>query len=142
MGKLNVEIIYKMLEDIHKNINELEEIIKIPYSELSTIEKFGIRYIVMSLVESSSGICMHILNNIFNVYPKGYPTCFVLLAEKNVISQELGIALANAARLRNILVHRYWEVDDEQVYQSAKEGIKDFKRFAETIYEVTKQWSK
>ena len=96
----------------------------------------------MSLVESSSGICIHILNNIFNVYPKGYPTCFTLLAEKNVISHELGNALANAARLRNILVHRYWEVDDEKVYQSARDGIRDFKRFAEVIYEVTKQWSK
>ena len=30
MGKLNIEIIYKKLEDIHKNINELEEIIKKP----------------------------------------------------------------------------------------------------------------
>lgn len=142
MTKLNIELIYNLLEDLRTGIHELENAIKTPYDELSPMEKFGIRYIVISLVESSSSICMHLLHNLFGIYPKGYPSCFILLAEKGIIPKDLGESLARAARLRNILVHKYWEVDDNKVYLSVKKGILDFKRFVELIAEAVKKWSK
>ena len=142
MTKLNIELIYNLLEDLRTGIHELENAIKTPYDELSSMEKFGIRYIVISLVESSSSICMHLLHNLFGIYPKGYPSCFILLAEKGIIPKDLGESLARAARLRNILVHKYWEVDDNKVYLSVKKGILDFKRFVELIAEAVKKWSK
>ena len=63
-----------------------------------------------------------------------------MLAEKKTIPISLGESLVRATRLRNILVHRYWDVDDKKVYQSAKEEISDFKEFAELILKVIKKW--
>jgi uncharacterized protein YutE (UPF0331/DUF86 family) len=37
--------------------------------------------------------------------------------------------LASAARLRNLLVHRYWVISDERVYESVKSGLKGFEEF-------------
>jgi len=41
----------------------------------------------------------------------------------------LASKLASVARLRNLLVHRYWTIVDEKVYESAKKGLKDFEDF-------------
>ncbi len=32
-------------------------------------------------------------------------------------------------RLRNLLIHRYWEIDDERVYMSVKLGLRDSEEF-------------
>jgi len=37
------------------------------------------------------------------------------------------------ARFRNILVHRYWEVNEKKVYQYAKENLVDFEKFIEIV---------
>ncbi|MHA1616334.1 MAG: HepT-like ribonuclease domain-containing protein [Candidatus Njordarchaeales archaeon] len=35
--------------------------------------------------------------------------------------------------MRNLLVHRYWEINDEKVYETVKEGFKDFIAFVEIV---------
>ncbi len=37
--------------------------------------------------------------------------------------------LALAARLRNLLVHRYWAISDVRVYESVREGLNDFESY-------------
>lgn len=32
--------------------------------------------------------------------------------------------------MRNLLVDRYWALDDEKIYLSVKEGLEDFRNFA------------
>jgi len=46
--------------------------------------------------------------------------------------------LSSAARLRNLLVHRYWMIVDEKVYESVKCGLKDFERFILYIKKLPK----
>ena len=35
---------------------------------------------------------------------------------RNVISQDLTKSLAEMVKLRNMLVHFYWEIDDEKIF--------------------------
>jgi uncharacterized protein YutE (UPF0331/DUF86 family) len=37
-------------------------------------------------------------------------------------------------RFRNILVHRYWEVDDKKVVQYARQDIEDFTEILKAIW--------
>lgn len=37
--------------------------------------------------------------------------------------------LAPAARFRNLLIHKYWAISDEKVYESIKNGLRDFEDF-------------
>jgi uncharacterized protein YutE (UPF0331/DUF86 family) len=53
----------------------------------------------------------------------------IRLGVKGVLSEGLASRLASAARLRNLLVHRYWVISDEKVYESVKNGLKDFEEF-------------
>ncbi|MEM2893433.1 MAG: HepT-like ribonuclease domain-containing protein [Candidatus Bathyarchaeia archaeon] len=47
--------------------------------------------------------------------------------------ESLTSRLASAARLRKLLVHRYWTIMDERVYESVKKGLKDFEEFISQI---------
>ncbi|RLE97588.1 MAG: hypothetical protein DRJ63_08955 [Thermoprotei archaeon] len=78
---------------------------------------------------------MHILSNIFNERAEGYPDCFNRLGKKGVIPKDLAERLTLAARLRNLLIHRYWEIIDEKVYENAKKGLKDFEEYVSYIRE-------
>lgn len=48
--------------------------------------------------------------------------------------------MASAARLRNLLVHRYWVISDEKVYESVKEGLKDFGVFISYVIKFLAGW--
>jgi len=65
----------------------------------------------------------------YDVSARGFPECFGRLGGKGVIPGDLASKLSSAARLRNLLVHRYWVINDEKVYESVKKGVKDFEVF-------------
>ena len=58
------------------------------------------------------------------------------MGARGLLPQALANRLARAARLRNLLVHRYWEIDDERVHQSVREGLKDFEEFKARVREL------
>lgn len=47
--------------------------------------------------------------------------------------------LSSTARLRNLLVHRYWVIDDEKVYENAKKGLGDFEDFTAHVRSFLKR---
>jgi len=49
---------------------------------------------------------------------------------------DLAHRLASAARLRNLLVHRYWAISDRRVYESVKEGLRDFENYIRYVKQL------
>lgn len=126
---INEEIIETRIREINDALQTLKPLKTKNFKELTLHEKLSIRYLIIQLVEAASSICTHILLNIFNEKPEGFPECFTRLSTKNIMPQKLATKLASAARLRNLLVHRYWEINDKKVYNSIKKGLKDFEDF-------------
>ena len=52
------------------------------------------------------------------------------MGETGLVPRGLVERLARAARLRNLLVHRYWVVDDRRVYEAVQVGLRDFEEYA------------
>lgn len=140
MDAVNMDLIRKRLSEIRDAARLLEKYLQKPFRELDLSEILSVRYLIIQLVESSAAICMHVLITVYREYPEGYPSCFILMSKKGLISNELGEKLATAARLRNLLIHRYWEIDDEKVYNEAKKGLRDFIEFADLIERWLKRW--
>ncbi len=90
---------------------------------------FSLRYILIEAVESMANICNHILARITGQVPKGYPDCFEKLSDAKIITKELGDKLKKIASLRNIIIHKYWQIDDRKVFKSTKENIGDLGNF-------------
>ncbi len=133
MDAVNMDLIRKRLSEIRDAARLLEKYLQKPFRELDLSEILSVRYLIIQLVESSTAICMHVLITVYREYPEGYPSCFILMSRKGLISNELGEKLAAAARLRNLLIHRYWEIDDRKVYNEAKKGLRDFIEFTDLI---------
>lgn len=65
--------------------------------------------------------------------PETFSGTFTLLAERGVLPAELSERLAEAARMRNLLVHRYGAVNDSLVHQAAREHVGDLEAACDAI---------
>lgn len=64
--------------------------------------------------------------------PDDYRDVFLALAEAGVVPSDLGGRLADAAGLRNVLVHGYASLDDHLVY-AALADVDDLRAFARAV---------
>lgn len=126
---LNEETIEARIREVNDAVQMLRDLTAKGFGELTVHERLSMRYLLIQLVEASSSICMYILLGAFNEKAEGFPECFARLGGKGVISGGLASRLSSAARLRNLLVHRYWVIVDEKVYESVKSGFGDFEAF-------------
>lgn len=133
--QIEIDVIESRIRNINDSIDEIEKILEKEFAEQTQTSLYALRYLLIQLVESSAGICIHLMKKCFREKPTGYPDCFVRLSKKGIFPEDLGQKLASAGRLRNVLVHRYWTIDDTLVYNSTKDGISDFRAYIEHIIE-------
>jgi uncharacterized protein YutE (UPF0331/DUF86 family) len=67
-------------------------------------------------------MCLHVATEDFGYEPESYSDCFTYLQNKGIII--CAEDLVKMIRLRNLLVHRYWIVDDLKVYASIEKNFK------------------
>jgi len=133
--RLEKEIIEGKLDIIDRNLRFLEEI-----KALSTDQFLGsykdvqaAKYSLLEIME----ICIDIANYIISV--KGfrraeeYSEMFKVLKEEGVIGKGLATKLEDMARFRNLLVHRYGEIDNRRVLEIIKHNLKDIEGFEKEI---------
>jgi uncharacterized protein YutE (UPF0331/DUF86 family) len=130
---LNLDAVEARFREINDALIDLRRLLWKNFEELSVHERMSMRYLVIQLVEAAASISVHLLSRLFDERAEGYAECFRRLGDRKVIGKGLAERLASAARLRNLLVHRYWEIDDRRVYSSIKEGVEDFEVFKKEV---------
>jgi uncharacterized protein YutE (UPF0331/DUF86 family) len=113
---------------------ELKRLTLKSYAELSLDEKYAIRYHIIVLAEALGGICLHVAKEDLEQEPLSYSECFRLLDEED-ICENCAKDLSAMVRLRNLLTHRYWAIDDQQVYNSIKDNFRGADKFIESVQE-------
>ncbi len=94
----------------------------------------GARYYLQVAVECCIDVANHLIAQAGWRPPRNYADSFVVLAENGVLSEDFLVIARRMVGMRNRLVHLYWEVDDEMVYQTLREHLGDFDRFQAVIY--------
>jgi uncharacterized protein YutE (UPF0331/DUF86 family) len=132
---LEREVIEGKFDIIDRNVRFLEEI-KI-LSPDQFVESYrdvqAAKYSLLEIIEA----CIDIANYVISV--KGFRRAeefsemFRVLKEEEVIGKELATRLEDMARFRNLLVHRYGEVDDKRVLEIIKHNLKDIEEFEKAI---------
>jgi uncharacterized protein YutE (UPF0331/DUF86 family) len=139
--EINTEKIKTLGKDLFDTVSEMKSIIaleeKVYLKEQKNI--YSLRYLLIGAVEAMANICNHILTRVTGQVPKGYPDCFEKLSDARIIKSGLGVNLKKLASLRNILIHKYWEIDDRKVFQSAKENVGDLEEFLKQIMSYLKK---
>lgn len=101
--------------------------------------RLALRHLVLMVVESAASIALHILAEDFGERADSYSEAFTKLSYRGVLSPKVASEMASLARLGNLIVHRYWLVDDLRIYREAKgsgllvvEGfIREVRRYVE-----------
>jgi uncharacterized protein YutE (UPF0331/DUF86 family) len=132
------DLVEARVREIHDAVRLLEELTARGFEELTLHEKLSMRYLVIQLVEAA--ICAHLPAEGFDERAESYPGCFARLGELGIVPRDLAARLAAAARLRNLLVRRYWAIDDRRVYESVREGLRGFEEFAKLVRRVLEGW--
>jgi uncharacterized protein YutE (UPF0331/DUF86 family) len=78
-------------------------------------------------------IADHILAGQFGFYPSSYEGSLEALHDRKVISADLYGRIAGLGGLRNILIHRYLQIDPREVLEHLQKGLTVFPRFGREI---------
>lgn len=65
--------------------------------------------------------------------PETYADIFREMESLDVIDRAFADRLVRMAKFRNRLVHLYWELDEEAIYQFVQENLEDFKVFEKKV---------
>ncbi|MHA1239033.1 MAG: type VII toxin-antitoxin system HepT family RNase toxin [Candidatus Odinarchaeia archaeon] len=116
------------------------------YKDISR-EKLEEDYVLRSAIERNFHLALECMLDIGELIisaegfrkPESYREVIEILGEEGVISREFAEKLAPAAGFRNILVHKYSEVDLDLLHEYLSEKLGDFDVFTEFIVKYVKE---
>jgi len=133
--EVDKERIVFLIGEIEKSVGILKDYGQKEKEELITdLRSLGsVKYYLILAIEACVDICNHIIAKGNIGVPESYSDCFKMLGDVNIISKELSGRLFNMAKFRNLLVHLYWKVDDEKIYEILQSELDDFDEFIRQI---------
>ena len=135
MPRYNPDKIAKLISEMRKAINRLKFLKALDKKAFfKDPDKIGsTKYHFIVAIEPAIDICNHIISQNGYRSPEDYGDTFQILGEQGAFDNDFITVLKEMARFRNRLIHLYWEVDDEQVYEILQMRLDDFKRFLDNI---------
>lgn len=133
--EIDAEKIKKRISEIDEAIEKVERYASVPDSEFWQDERniLAVKHLLLESIEACGNICVHITARKLFSAPSSFAECFEGLNKSNIIDNELTEKLVRMARFRNILVHRYWDIDDRKILDYARNHIFDFRQFVKSI---------
>jgi len=131
---LDKDRILSKLDELDSYLSELESVMPKSYEEhMSSVEKKrSCERLLHILIECVIDVCALMVKGSRLGLPSEEEDLFEKLERKKVISKEMKERLKLMRGLRNILVYRYAEVDDELVFESLG-NVNDFRKFRKEV---------
>ena len=135
MSAINHDLILKRSDEIRQGISRIQEYLQVSLDQFVSDPKLiaAVKYESLVVIEAAIAICTHLASNVGSRVPENYPDCFLVLRESDIISEDLASRLVFMARFRNLIVHRYWQIDDQRVYNVLKSDLPDLEDFLREI---------
>jgi uncharacterized protein YutE (UPF0331/DUF86 family) len=135
MLMMDKELLSRKLSRLQNYIDVLktaEDINWQKYRDDLRIKAFVERYLHLAIEE-----LLDIANHFVSFYqwrePAGYRDLLLILTEHEILPREYLSVFQNMASFRNMLVHRYENIDDELVFGFFKKKLEDFDLFMTLI---------
>lgn len=135
MSRVNPSVVRTKAGAIRRNIAQISRLVAQPDEQFWSDERniATLKLWLLELVQDAADLCNHLAARLLNKAPSSYPECFEILAEEGIIAEPLANSLRQMARFRNLIVHRYWDVDDQRVLEIARTQMGDLEQFLEAI---------
>lgn len=133
--KIDKEKIESKLAELKSYVEILQKMRGVSIKELKSdpIKYAGIKYYFQISIECCIDIGAHLVSRLGLRRFEGYKELFTVLGEAGIIPNDFISTLREMAGFRNMLVHLYWEVDVEKVYDILNKNLDDFEKYASYI---------
>jgi len=129
--KINQDVIEAKLDIIERNLVFLDEFKGMDYGDFVGSYKNvqSAKYSLLEIIECCIDIASHIIAVCGMGRAEEYREMFYLLSERSVITKALAERLGDMTGFRNLLVHRYEDVDNELVLAMIESELEDVVEF-------------
>lgn len=140
MVKLDEEKLLIKIDQMEGYLTELEGVLPEEYESYEgTEKKRSTERLLQLTIETVIDICNLMVSGLGLGLPAEENDLFDKLAGKGVITEEMKEKLYQMRGFRNIIVHEYASIDDQLVFQTAKENREDFQEFSRQVRDSLKQ---
>lgn len=118
-----------------RSVSERSERIRSAGAEITIddpIRLDALKYQLVTAIEACVDVAQHLVASERWTVPDSNADAIRVLADHDVLDRELAASLARAVGFRNVLVHRYVDVDDHVVID-AVERVREFDDFVEQV---------
>lgn len=135
---LEREAILPRLDGIQKNIRKLRELGILPFQVFRAGDAFDLAQHHLRLaLEGVFYIGSHILSRLPGGRAAEYREIAVKLGESGIIDRAFAEeSLVPMARMRNLLVHHYADIDPQRLYAMIHDHLSDIEKFLSAVKEL------
>jgi uncharacterized protein YutE (UPF0331/DUF86 family) len=128
---INVELVRYRAREIRESLDKIQTYTSQSDDDFFADERnlYTVMHLLLISIEAVATICNHLMAKTARKAPTSYSECFEGLSELDILDQTLVNRLIQMARFRNILVHRYWQIERNRVLRYARENSADFEAF-------------
>lgn len=139
--KVDKEKILSKLDELDSYLEEIEKVKTADLDEYknSIEKKRSCERLLQISIECVIDVCNILVSNLKLGVPYDEDYLFDKLEEKKILSKRICGILKGMKSFRNILVHKYGRVNDEQVFENL-DKLEDFEMFKEEILKFLKEY--
>ena len=143
MNDLENSVLNRLFTEMDESLRKLRSLSKLSEDEfLGHYEKIDTsKYNFIVAIEAIIDICNRIISKRKLGFPQDYSDVIKLMSQEGVLEGDLVGRLIEMVKFRNMLVHLYWKIENERLYQYLKENLGDFEAFKEAIRKYLKKSS-
>lgn len=129
------ETIEGIFRNLDQYLEQLQHLAQLPREDVinDPIRLGAAKYYLHVAIECCIDVANHIISRKGLRPPESYADSFTVLAENDVLDPDFATTARRMVKMRNRLVHLYWEIDAEIVYDVLQRELGDFRTFQRQI---------
>ena len=133
--ELDKEFINLRIDVIERNLAEIQEITAEGYSHFKSNyrDELAAKQALLESIEACIDISNYIISTQGFRRPMDYKDIFLIMGEQDILDKTLSRKMQEMAKFRNVLVHRYINIENERLFQLMENETSDFKEFIRQI---------
>lgn len=130
---IDKDVINAKFDIIERDLRFCRELEKLKPGEFGYKEQQASKYTLLEIAEACIDVASHIIASKGWRRAEEYSDLFRILHENGILPESLTSRLSSMAKMRNVLVHRYAEVDKKRLIESVKNDVGDAEQFMRYI---------
>lgn len=135
---INKDLVKRKISLIQDDLNNLSDFSKFSFDEIAAdfIKEAAMERMLERVINRAIDVNEHLAAELSGREvspPKDYTESFLVLAKLGVYPEEFARAVAKSIGTRNKLVHEYDKIDEEVIYNSVGDCLRDYHQYCDYI---------